>query len=266
MYDLERITHIPEVKAIAVDGAAKAGKDFFAEMLAEILSEHSIDSVLISAGNAFRAMTALIIGGFDLENLSSDMVAEYAADSDNYEYLQKNKDIVDNVARVSASYRAQKLGQEVLARWIISAHAAGQVITINARDPVGWLERAGLFVPAGSEEGGIILPSQVLPIIMTCSPEIAAARLAGNDDEDDDEYKKNLGAILKRRKEDEEREDNPYIEPTNIASSAKAWAQEVIDPDNTTLPPYLHIDNNRGVEELRANAGTVATAVLIRAS
>lgn len=206
---------------VAIDGPAGSGKSTVAKRLAE-----RVDLPYLDTGAMYRAVTfACIAAGIDPAD--ADEATEVAREMD----LRMETDGTLTVDMVDAT--TQIRGPEVTrAVSSVAAHPGVRAELVSRQRE--WARRRGGGVLEGRDIGTVVFPDAILIVYLTASPEVRAARRAG--EVTDLDYDTVAADIARRDALDENREADPLRR-----------ADGAVDVDTT----YLTIDEVLDVLEHR---------------
>lgn len=214
-------------RVIAIDGPAGAGKTSVARGVAARLGWEHLDT-----GAYYRAATlAALIRGADLDNEAETLVAAAAV-----EIGYRNGAVI--VAGIDAEEAIR--GEAVTAAVSKVAAMAGVRRLLVARQRRWLEENGGRGVVEGRDIGTAVFPDAALKVYLTASPQVRAARRAG-------ETGREVGAVragLERR---------DRLDSTREASPLQA-DPEAVTIDTTQLGPRESIEQ---VVRLAASRGLV---------
>lgn len=202
----------------------------------------------ISAGNVFRA-AALYKALLELDGTvksrfdSTDtaMLRGMLARPGIQDVLQNDPNVGQQVTPVSMMLGVQALCGSIFCDSVSEAYHAnggGNLVVVDARDPVGHFSRNGLLGKASDQ----IDPSRVIPIYIDTPPEVAASRMPGD-------YAANLAIVNERRLTDVTREELPVVRPPMLRDDFDGWLSEMFTDlpfRDVVLPPYC-LDNGEHV-------------------
>lgn len=233
---------------------------------AKLLAWHSAvvfrQIIELSAGNYFRAASLLEISGPSRERFdASDIpkLRKLMATDGVTEILQNDERVARHVSVVAKIPGVQTLCGAMFSGAIQEAYDAeggSNLVIVDARDPVGILQRAGRI----GGEYGQIEPATILPVYIDTPPETAARRLQG-------EYTENLAIVAGRRHTDATRAELPVRRPAQLIDSYDIWSSQ-FDPPHIGGPvaiPYRY-DNGEtcrldDIPVFAANVATLAQGV-----
>ncbi|MFW2381539.1 MAG: (d)CMP kinase [Acidimicrobiales bacterium] len=183
-----------EMVIVAIDGPAGSGKSTVAKSLAE-----RVDLPYLDTGAMYRAVTfACIAAGIDPAD--PDEATEVARDMD----LRMELDGTVTVNMVDAT--TQIRGPEVTrAVSSVAAHPGVRAELVSRQRE--WARRRGGGVLEGRDIGTVVFPDATLIVYLTASPEVRAARRAG--EVSDLDYDTVAADIARRDALDQTRETDP---------------------------------------------------------
>jgi len=194
MSELEGSAESGEMVIVAIDGPAGSGKSTVAKSLAE-----RVDLPYLDTGAMYRAVTfACIAAGIDPAD--SDEATDVATEMD----LRMEVDGTVTVNMVDAT--TQIRGPEVTrAVSSVAAHPGVRAELVSRQRE--WARRRGGGVLEGRDIGTVVFPDATLIVYLTASPEVRAARRAG--EVSDLDYDTVAADIARRDALDQSRETDP---------------------------------------------------------
>ena len=238
-----------QLAAMRADGDPEGTSPYTAQIFA--------DAEVISCGNAFRAAALYkaiaeielgeVIDEWDPETHTVPVMEILAIDGITG-VLQNDEGIADTVSTVGAMPGVQGLAGSIFREDVKRAYRNegehGNLVIVDARDPVAWLTREDGLVGTGDEQ---IDPRAILPLYLDTTAETAASRLEGG-------VEANLATIERRRGQDRDREEYPVVRPEKLLDREQ-WSRIVDDLTRTDLLHPLEVDNNRATIAELQNLG-----------
>jgi len=213
----------------------------------------------ISAGNAYRAVALYAMR----EAAKGHPRASFeAADAGNVRKLLQTKGVIDllqtgkaigkNVSKVAQLPGVHQLCAQLFAEDVLAAYHAdggGNLVIVDARDPVGTLGRTESIGTAA----GQIHPGSIMPLYIDTPTAVAADRMAGD-------YSDNLWTVLYRRHLDATRTDFPVRRPETLLDDADEYFGQFMGPlrDCVATPYRLDNDHRIDLDNVQWFAGLVA--------
>ncbi len=217
----------------------------------------------ISAGNVFRAAAYHAIRaerhGRSKESFDKndgEALRSMLAEDGVVDILQNDPEIGSRVSATGKLPGVQRLCGSIFCDQLTEQyHASGgsNLVVVDARDPIGHLERNNLI----GGEGAQIHPGSILPVYIDTSSETAAARMRGD-------FVANLALVQSRRYDDATREELPVVRPAVMQDDFTSWLGQLCHVDRlaTVATPY-RLDNSPEVtlDGIQNFAGHIASAV-----
>jgi hypothetical protein len=223
-----------------------------------------------SNGNVFRAAAHLLIEEESLggsrkafDERDAEAIARIFVDPSLRERLQTHPDVANRVSTMATTMvGVQAVCNAIFCDAVQRAYnyeGGGNLVIIDARDPVGILGRHGLL----GYGPGQIIPASILPAHIDNSPEVAGKRMKSDMSEQD-----RIEYVSRRREQDMENPELKYRPPleADCDSDLETWMEQfnrlVKDPDgNGEVARHLWIDNGEGMT--LANARSICGAIAI---
>jgi cytidylate kinase len=203
-----------ELRVIAIDGPAGAGKSTVARALASRRGLEYLDT-----GAMYRAITHLAhVRGVDVRNTSA--IAELAR---NAELVVDGSGVVIDGLDATGPIRSPEVTADV------SAVAANPEVRAEMRARQrAWGEERGGGVIEGRDIGSVVFPDAVLKLYLTASPRIRAERRVAEAGGDVDEIER---SIAERDHKDSTRADSPLREAdgSRVVDTSGLTIDEVLD-------------------------------------
>lgn len=216
--------------------------------------------ITISGGNAFRAAALRVA----LSELIGEPKAAFTSDDESAvvemlalpgieDVLQNDPNIGSRVSELAQLPGIQNLCSFIIARSVqdaYHAHDGGNLVVVDARDPVGHLVRNGIV----GNEARQIPVDNILPVYIDTSPEVAASRMGGD-------YPTNLATVIRRREADSTRDELPVIRPQHMLTDWGKWLRQFAQPREALALPLL-VPNSHEVdlENIQFLGGWLAAA------
>jgi hypothetical protein len=167
--------------------------------------------------------------------------------------LQQDPNIGKSVSRAAQLPGVQRLCGRMMCEAVVGAfhtESSGNLVMIDARDPVGHLIRGGVI----GEAEGQIPAGAIMPFYVETPPEVAASRMSGD-------YEERLAEVNNRRYLDATREELPVIRPGVVLTDLGAYLDQFRAPRTTIAEPLL-IDNGSHTElaNIQYMGGVIAGA------
>jgi cytidylate kinase len=203
-----------ELRVIAIDGPAGAGKSTVARALASRLGLEYLDT-----GAMYRAVTHLAhVRGIDVHD--ADAVAALARDAD---LVVDTSGVVIDGIDATGPIRSAAVTADV------SAVAANPQVRaeMRARQRAWGVDRGGGVIE-GRDIGSVVFPDAVLKLYLTASPRIRAERRVAEAGGDVDEIER---SIAERDHKDSTRADSPLREAdgSQVVDTSGLGIDEVLD-------------------------------------
>jgi cytidylate kinase len=194
MKELELSAKPPELVIVAIDGPAGSGKSTVAKSLAERVGLPYLDT-----GAMYRAVTfACIAGGID----PVDAAEATAVARDIDLRLEVDGTVMVNMVDATTQIRGPEVTRAVSS---VAAHPGVRAELVSRQRE--WARRRGGGVLEGRDIGTVVFPDATLIVYLNASPEVRAARRAG--EVTDLDYDTVAADIARRDAFDQNRETDP---------------------------------------------------------
>ena len=196
---------------IAIDGPAASGKSTVAELVAEKVGAHYINT-----GNMYRAAAlAAINNTLDLDNIDENQLSKLAKSTSITYTLDTNGRmtlVLDNVPADLIAIRSAEVSQSS------SKIATSKAVRKWLVDEQRKLAKFGAIVMEGRDIGTKVFPDAKYKFFLTASPEVRAIRRILQDKEDPS--KENIKKVAKEIAERDKRDSKRKISPLRQADDA----------------------------------------------
>ena len=246
------------------DGTAKVGKGTVGSAIEASYRaiEPNRNCQSISAGNAYRAMTALVIADVSKSTFSredAEGILERLGDPDYVEMLQNDENIPGKLAQVAQMEGAQQLGDIVTSQQVLASYMEGGITVFDARNPFNTLNRNNLI----GDNADQVRARSLVPLLVTCPVADAARRMRsiGQD------FYPHMYSINARNQEDRGRVVNAYSNPPVSELDWANWAIRVRHGNLDLIdgvPEHFQFNNggSSSIANLQTFGGEVADLVV----